>query len=200
MAPFNMEISWSTKALQGAFRFLNRIWQIYQNSAKVNSRENTKDTEKLIVLFHKTVQKVGSDIQETKFNTAIAAMMEFLNEWERGGVGLSSEEAKNFLKILSPFAPFLAEKLWREVYKEKGSVCVSIWPEVNVQVLEDAQISIPVQVNGKVRGTVSVTRITKKEDAERLALNDGKIQKHIDNKLYKLIYVPGKILSFVLDK
>lgn len=199
MAPFNMEISWSTAALQGGFRFLNRIWHLYHTPAKVNDNGKSEESKKLVSALHKTIQKVGGDIGSTKFNTAIAAMMEFLNDWEKGSAGLSGGEAKNFLKILSPFAPFLAEKLWREVYKETGSVCNEGWPKVSDKALHDAPIMLPVQVQGKVRGLISVTMVTEKEEVEKIALADEKIAKHIAGKPYKLIFVPGKILNFVVQ-
>src|SRR3990167_2932491 len=124
-------------------------------------------------------------------------MMEFLNEWEKGTVGLSSDEAKKFLIILSPFAPFLAEKLWRDIYKESKSVCISSWPEVKSEDLVALNINLPVQVNGKVRVVIVVSSKASKDEIETRALQEGKVKEFIGGKAYKVIYVQGKILNFV---
>ena len=197
MAPFNMEIAWSTAALQGAYRFLNRIWQLYHNSDKIDERTKSVQAQSLVISLQRTIKKVGEDISQTKFNTAIAAMMEFLNEWEKGTVGLSSDEAKKFLIILSPFAPFLAEKLWRDIYKESKSVCISSWPEVKSEDLVALNINLPVQVNGKVRVVIAISSKASKEEIETRALQEAKIKEFLGGKPYKVIYVPGKILNFV---
>lgn len=198
MAPFNMEIAWSTAALQGAYRFLNRIWQLYHNSDKIDDRTKGEQAQLLAVSLKRTIKKVGDDISQTKFNTAIAAMMEFLNEWEKGAAGLSRDEAKKFLIILSPFAPFLAEKLWREIYKESKSVCISTWPEVKLEDLVALKINLPVQVNGKVRVVIAISSKASKEEVETRALQEAKVKEFIGGKAFKVIYVPGKILNFVV--
>ncbi|MEK7078555.1 MAG: leucine--tRNA ligase [Patescibacteria group bacterium] len=198
MAPFNMEIAWSTAALQGAYRFLNRIWQLYHNSDKIDERTKSEQAHTLVTSLQRTIKKVGEDISQTKFNTAIAAMMEFLNEWEKGSVGLSHSEAKKFLQILSPFAPFLAEKLWRDVYKEQKSVCISRWPEVKSEDLVALNVNLPVQVSGKVRAVITISSSASKEEIETRALQEAKVKEFIGSKVYKVIYVQGKILNFVL--
>ncbi len=198
MAPFNMEISWSIKALQGAFRFLNRIWQLYYTPDKINGREDDKEVRELLAVLEKTVRKVGQDISVTKFNTAIASMMEFLNAWEKGNAALPYQEAKKFLQILSPFAPFLAEKLWRDVFKENKSVCVSSWPVVEIEHNDNAEIKIPVQVNGKVRDIITVSLKMAQEDVVKRALESDKVRKFTGTGKPKAIYVPGKILNLVI--
>lgn len=198
MAPFNMEISWSIKALQGAFRFLNRIWQIYQMSDKINGREDDKEVRELLAALEKTVRKVGQDISVTKFNTAIASMMEFLNAWEKGNAALPYQEAKKFLQILSPFAPFLAEKLWRDVFKERESVCLSSWPVIEIEHSDDVEVKIPVQVNGKVRDILTVSLRMGQEEIVKRALESDKVKKFVGTGKTKAIYVPGKILNLVI--
>lgn len=199
MAPFNMEIAWSTAALQGAYRFLNRIWQLYHRYDKIDERIKSKQVQSLIISLHKTIKKVEEDISQTKFNTAVAAMMEFLNEWEKGTVGLSREEAKKFLIILSPFAPFLAEKLWRSIYKERKSICLASWPEINADDLVALNINLPVQINGKVRAVITIPSTYPKDETEKRALQEEKVKEFIEGRAYKIIFVPGKILNFVLS-
>ena len=218
MAPFNAEISWSTKALQGVYRFLKRVWGMYQQYnviARIRQLAETKQSnsiksgdrsprpsgardDKLVAKLNKTIAKVTQDIPETKFNTAIAAMMEFLNEWENNY--LSKENAKKFLQILAPFAPFTTEEIWYEVYGEKGSIHLSAWPEIRKIETIVHEILIPVQVNGKVRSTISIEYevLSIKEKVIEKALQDEKVKKYTEGKEYKVIYVPGKILNFVL--
>ncbi len=225
MAPFNQQIAWSTETLQGSYRFLKRVWEIFQNFKDV------PDDKQLVVKLSKTITKITHDIAEMKFNTAIAAMMEFLNQWEESSAksearnpkpetnsnfqnsnlkhsnivssfdirisSLSSENAKKFLQILAPFAPFMTEEIWRNIFEEKESIHLSSWPKIEGEIIE-AEVTIPVQVNGRVRAVlkvpsndVSETTVVKKAVAEE------KVKKYIEGNTYKTIYVKGKILNFV---
>lgn len=207
MAPFSSEISWSTEALQGGYRFLTKIWQIYHNSDKLTSNKNKED-KNLVAKLQKTILKVSSDITNVKFNTAIATMMGFIKAWEKRVAKqqkgeltgkLSLDNAKKFLQILAPFAPFITEEIWREVFGEKKSIHLSSWPEVKKLIL-DEQITIPIQVDGKLRGTIKVKREKLKDKSylENLALKQEKINKYLRGREYKLIYLEGRILNFVL--
>jgi len=198
MAPFSQEITWSRSTLQGSHRFLRRIWQLYNQSAYVAKRAD-KGSQEIDTELKRTILKVGKDITGVKFNTAIAAMMKFINYWERQKVKLSLNEAKMFLKILSPFAPFIAEEIWRTVLKEKKSIYFSSWPQVSGDFLSREKVTIPVQVNGKLRLTLSLLPHQLSENqvvAE--ALRSPKIRKYLKGKQYRPIYVPGKILNFVI--
>lgn len=199
MAPFNQEISWATKSLQGSYRFVKRIWDLYQNFVGNKNFCSVQDENKqLIVKLQKTINKVTSDIPEVKFNTSIASMMEFLNEWERNPQGLSKENTKNFLQILAPFAPFMTEEIWRNVFGEKTSIHLSTWPKVEGEIVEE-EIIIPIQVNGKLRSTLRVSRHeTSKDMVEKKAFEDEKVKKYVEGKNYKVIYVPGKIINFIV--
>jgi len=224
MAPFSQEIAWSTKTLQGVYRFLSRVWKMYQEYKTLNPKPQILKNEtnkKLISKLNKTIKKVTSDILEIKFNTAIASMMEFLNAWEEAiqrhsgttsdcpesdsGVTLfprmtkclSVDNAKKFLKILAPFAPFITEEIWNTVFGETESIHLSNWPEVG-EIEEDKEIIIPVQVNGKMRGTIVISSSATKEEVEKKALSSEKIKQYIGGKNYTVIYVSGKILNFVV--
>lgn len=198
MAPFDQEISWSTQALQGAYRFVNRIWQIYHDSAKISDRTNEDRVQKTTIALYKTIDKVGKDIPQIKFNTAIASMMEFLNVWEKGDNALDRKGAESFLKILSLFAPFIAEKLWIDVLGNKGSIMKSDWPQINKTLLVETKREIPVLVNGKVRGKIEIHIDLSEQDVVIRALANDKIQAYIKDKTYKTIYVKGKILNFIV--
>ncbi len=194
MAPFDQEISWSTKALQGSFRFITRVWKIYQQYQKSNIKDQKED-EELVVKLKKTIQKITSDIPEVKFNTSIAAMMEFINEWENKT--LSEENAKKFLQVLAPFAPFSAEEIWSTVFGEKQSIHLSVWPKIEGDIVAEETI-LPIQVNGKLRSTLRVSKHEASKDmVEKKALQDEKVMKYINGKEYRIIYVPGKIINFI---
>jgi leucyl-tRNA synthetase len=196
MAPFNMEIAWSTQALQGAHRFLKRVWALY-TVQKSEGSPVKKSNPELVNKLNKTIQKVGDDIAQTKFNTAIAALMEFLNAYE-ANPELSQDEAKKFIQILAPFAPFIAEKIWRDVCKEKTSVHLSSWPKQSKVDIKEKSVEVPVQVNGKFRGTVRVSVGAEQEEIVQAATVTEGIQKYLEGKKYKLIYVKGRICNFVL--
>jgi leucyl-tRNA synthetase len=202
MAPFNMEIAWSTAALQGAHRFLKRVWSMYTN----HQSQMTRDTSsaELVNKLNKTIQKVGDDVAETKFNTAIAAMMEFLNEWENAAgqkdqPALADEEAQKFLQILAPFAPFLTEKLWRDVFHKTTSIHISRWPSQTQVSIKETSVTVPVQINGKFRGTVILTGEANQQAVEQAARATEFGTKYLVGKTYKLIYVKGKIANFVVQ-
>ncbi len=205
MAPFNTEIPWSTKALQGAYRFVKRVWDIYQKNQNSNIKREKEDV-KLISKLNKTIRKVTADIPETKFNTSIAAMMEFLNDWEStAGVSrdqnvLSVENAKQFLRILAPFAPFITEEIWRTVFGEKTSIHLSSWPTATEDLVEE-ELTIPVQVDGKFRSTIKIEgkKIKDRSHVEQEAKKDEKVKKYLGEKKYKAIYVTGKILNFITN-
>jgi len=232
MAPFSQEIAWSTKTLQGVHRFLIRVWNIFQEfriqNLEFRINKNTED-KKLINKLNQTITKVSQDITAVKYNTAIAMMMEFLNEWEktcnmkhetcniknknmslrgsdpakRGSdeaIPLTTDNAKKFLKILAPFAPFITEEIWRDVFNEKQSIHLSTWPKVEEIEMGDVEITIPVQVNGKLRGTVKIqnSEFRIQNLVVEKALKDENITKYLEGKKYRVIYVSGKILNIVL--
>ena len=194
MAPFDQEIAWSTKALQGAYRFISRIWKIFHDEKSISEKDDKKLTSKL----QQTILKVTKDIPSVKFNTSIAAMMEFLNEWE--GNTLSKENAKKFLQILAPFAPFITEEIWSQVFGEKDSIHVSVWPAVDTNKILAEEIQIPVQVNGKVRAVIQLASSELSEDeVVKQALNTEQVNKYVVGKKYKAIYVRGKIVNIVIQ-
>ncbi len=196
MGPFSDMKAWNTQNIQGVYRFLTKIWNVFHNEQNFSQAGNEEDSHVVSVL-HKTIKKVGSDIEDMKFNTAISTMMEFMNTWE--GKKLSRENAQLFLQILAPFAPFMTEEIWRELLGEKNSIHRSNWPQFDESKIIADSIQVPVQVNGKVRGKIEVENAqVSQEEVEKLALADEKIKGYVEGKDYKLIYVPGKIANFIM--
>ncbi len=199
MAPFSQEIAWSTSALGGSYRFLNRIWQIYHNPDKI-VEEGDSSNAGLITQLQLAIDKIGGDIESIKFNTAISTMMEFLNGWDTSGAYLSTVDAKKFLQVLAPFAPYITDELWNSRFGEKSSIHLSAWPQVEREKIVQGDVKIPVQVNGKLRTVLMVpadqtdeVTIVKKAEA------DDKIAKHLEGKKYKPIYIKGKVLNLVVQ-
>ncbi|NTU46066.1 leucine--tRNA ligase [Candidatus Roizmanbacteria bacterium] len=198
MAPFNQEISWSTSALQGAFRFLQRLWYLFHSETSMTDNE-AEVNRKLRSKLYKTIEKVGNDIVEIKYNTAIAAMMEFLNDWEKNGPKLTREDAKKMLQILAPFAPFMTDEIWRNVFGEKESIHISTWPTFDRSQIETEELVIPVQVNGKTRSSVIIPIAdANKDSVVKKALEEEKLAKYVQGREYDVIYVEKRILNFVV--
>jgi len=200
MGPIDADKPWSVESVQGQYRFLKRVWnyfQTFEENKKDGPHTDTKESRKEVSqLLNKTVKKVGEDIEALKFNTAIAAMMEFLNEVNDN---LSLVDAKRFLKILSPFAPFMTEEIWRSQLGGKESIHTVSWPKVDESALQQSMVTIPIQVNGKVRGSIDISVDDSEEQVIQKALTVQKVHQYIaDNSYKKAIYVSGKILNFIV--
>ncbi|MDP2930600.1 MAG: class I tRNA ligase family protein [bacterium] len=194
MGPFDQAISWSEQSLQGCFRFLNRVWQLFENNVKT---EKTPDT--LLRKLHRTIKKVSEDIENLKFNTMVASLMEFINDWQKEY--LSKQDAELFVKILAVSAPHIAEEIWGEVLKNKFSVHQQEWPRYDEDLIVEEMTIVIIQVNGKVRGEVKVQSAKSKEQSiiEELAKKEPRTTKYLEGKqIKKVIFVPGKLINFVV--
>lgn len=209
MAPFNAEIPWSVQTLQGSYRFLVRIWQIYNSNAYLTNDKKEEDNN-LVIELQKTIISIEKDITDVKFNTCISTLMKFINEWESlndksshilKNRKLTKENAKKFLQTLSPFAPFITEEIWSSIFKEKKSIHLSIWPIADTSLIHEEDKKIAIQVNGKLRGLVQVSSkdVKEKELIIKNALLVEKVSKYIGNKKYKAIYIEGRILNFIIE-
>ena len=199
IAPFSQEVIWSTQAIQGAYRFLKKVWQFTTDENKL--AKNGKDEDKNVVSeLERTIKNLENSILNIKFNTGVAFMMEFINHWEKGGA-LTKENIKKFLIILSPYAPFMTEELWSEVFKEKNSIHINNWPDINKNNLIASNLFIPIQVNGKLKGVIKVLdgKLTKDYLVEQ-AKKDEKIAKFIKEDVIDIIYIEGKVINFVVKK
>ncbi|XLQ19662.1 MAG: alpha/beta fold hydrolase [Candidatus Moraniibacteriota bacterium] len=192
MGPFDASVAWSTDGLVGPRKFLERIWKIYHSEWT-----EAETSKKLKGTLNKTIKKVGEDIEDMKYNTAISAMMMLSNEIETEK-SISSEDFGKFLKVLSPFAPHLTQELWSEMGNNTFLIEES-WPEYDEKYLVDDEIELVVQVNGKVRDKISVATGITEEEATEKALASENVQKHIDGKeVRKVIFVQGKLISIVV--
>jgi leucyl-tRNA synthetase len=195
MGPYESTMPWSTKGLEGCYRFLTRVWRIFNQKkmARKTSRELSGE-------LHRLIKKINEDIELLKHNTTIAAMMEFLNNWSQQG-SLSKKDAGGFLKLLAPFAPHLAEELWVEGLGNKFSVHQQSWPKFNPKLIEEEMVTVVIQVNGRVRGQIEISsqESVVRGQVEKLAKKEKNVTKYLaGKKIKKTIFVPGKLINFVV--
>ncbi len=195
MGPFEQMIAWNDEGVMGCHRFLKRIWQL--SLTKVRELKTPPEIE---IVLNRTIKKVTDDLEALKFNTAIASMMEFINIWAKPGNFLNKKDGKRFLQILAPFAPFIAEELWSKL-GGKFSIHLSSWPKYNEKLIEETEVHMIVEINGKVRDKLVFKAPASKlqNEVEKLAKESEKIKKYLSGKkINQVIFVPGKLINFVI--
>ncbi len=204
MGPFEQACNWNTNGVLGARKFLEKILTFTQDLVSSKFQFNEQSDKKIASLLHKTIKKVGSDIEYFRFNTAISAMMILVNEINDFKVKnkifpLSKKEFKYFIQIVSPFAPHLAEEIW-SLMGEQNSIFTSTWPQADQALSQDETINLIIQVNGKLRATLEVSVDIGDNLALTLAIEQENVKKWLINKnIIKHIFVPGKLLNIVTD-
>ncbi len=188
-APPETELEWDDRGTEGAFKFLNRVWRIQDNL-------KDKADETVIRALHKTIRKVGEDIENFKFNTAIAALMEFVNVIYQSGA--DKEVFSTLILMLCPIVPHFAEELWA-LMGNKGSACVHPWPSFDPALLIEENVTVIIQINGKLRSKVTVPAVTDEEALKKIVLADEKLKPWLQDKPVKsVIVVPGKLVNIVV--
>ena len=193
MGPLEADKPWDKNGIEGARKFLERVYRLYLDSTKIKDKEN-KNLEKI---YHQTIKKVTLDYEGLKFNTAIAQMMIFINQVYKEEF-LPLEYAIGFIKVLSPLAPHLAEELWHEGLHKDTFISVESWPMYDEAKTVENTVQIMVSVNGKLRDKLEVEKDTPKEEVEKLALSLEKIKPYITGGVKKVIVVPNKIVNIVI--
>ena len=193
MGPFEQSIAWNTKSLNGAFRFLNRIWTLV-----LECKDNKKSSPQAIKLINQLNKKIDEDLEKMKFNTAISSFMEFLNFGSENKKEIGKDTIERMLLLLSPAAPHLSEELWQTLGHKK-SIFKESWPEYDKKLIKEEKINLIIQINGKVRDKIETKVDISQKEAEVLALNCKKVQDWIgDKKVKKVIFVAGKLINFVI--
>ena len=194
MGPLEDMKAWNTGSVVGLRRFLERAWRLQE---RIRNQELGIKNRKVESLIHRTIKKVTDDIENLKYNTAISSMMICLNELEK-------EESfplihySQFLILLSPFAPHIAEELWSQMGNEK-SIFLEEWPKYDEEKMVDEMKTIVVQVNGKVRANLPLPTGSTEEVVKEAALSDENVRKHLDGKeIRKVVYIQDKILNIVV--
>ncbi|MBX4210545.1 class I tRNA ligase family protein [Candidatus Parcubacteria bacterium] len=192
MGPFDQAISWSSENIIGVRRFLERVWRLFDHVEK-KAAENTE----LGAALERLVKKVTDDIESMKFNTAISAMMVWINEAEKNEK-IATKHYEKFLVLLAPFAPHMTEELWNAL-GHKISIQTEKWPRFDLKLMHEQNVTFAVQVNGKVRATFEAEPNITENDARQKALSLAVITKWIDGKtIKKIIFVPKKIVNIVV--
>jgi leucyl-tRNA synthetase len=227
MGPLEMSKPWSTKGVEGVYRFLGRTWRLFVDEKSetefeqaetttvadkqeglldvINLSPSIQDVEPSaaqLKTLHTAIKKVTEDLDGMRFNTAISAMMVFVNEalaWQTKPVSV----LRTFLQLLGPFAPHLTEELWQKLHShqknEAPSLSYAPWPKFDAALLVEDTLEIPVQVNGKLRDVIKVAATAEKSEIEAAALRSEKAQQFIAGKtVKKVIIVPGKLVNLVV--
>ena len=196
MGPLDASVAWSTNGLDGARRFLDRIWRLFttEEGALSDKVQTISDTT-LEKTYHQTVKKVTDDYENLRFNTAISQMMVFINDCYKAEV-FPTEYAEGFVKLLAPIAPHVAEELW-EILGHTGTLTYEEWPTFDESKLVDDEVEVVVQVNGKLRAKVKVAKDVTREQLEEFA--KAEVQEFTEGKqIVKVIAVPGKLVNIVV--
>jgi len=195
MGPFDQAIAWSTQGVKGVYRFLNRVWNLI-----LECKENRKSSQKAIKEIHKLNKKIDEDLELMKFNTATAAFMEFINFASSSKKDIGRDVIERMLILLAPFAPHMTEELWQKLAK-KDSIHKQKWPRYEPKLVREEKITLIIQINGKVRDKMEVEANTSKEKARGIAFSREKVKKWItDKEIKKIIFVPGKLINFVVEE
>jgi leucyl-tRNA synthetase len=201
LGPLEAMKPWNPRGIEGVHRFLQKVWRELigpDGNASAKISPAAAEAPELIKLLHKTIKKVGDDIEALRFNTAISQMMIFANALQKAPA-VMPQTARMFLQLLAPFAPHIAEELWSRL-GGSGSIMAAPWPAYDAGKLVSSEVKIVFQVNGRHRGDQLVPVGTTQEIALQLARENPRVATHLDGKTVKrVIFVPGKILNIVVE-
>lgn len=199
MGPLDRDKPWTDEGVQGVHRFLRRVWALYiADSGDLHGRIVESGGEEAIrKQLHKTIKAVGEDIENMSFNTAIARMMEFVNETSKAKA-VDKAWMETFLLVLAPFAPHIAEELWARL-GHTDTLAYAPWPSYDAALLVESVVEVPVQINGKLRGKITIAKDADQAEALAQAKAEAAVAPHLEGKtLVKEIYVPGRMVNLVV--
>lgn len=193
MAPFEQGGDFRDEGIVGLVRFIDRVQILHR---EISKRRTSRTDKELVSILHRTIKKVGEDIEALRYNTAISALMIFLNHAEKSS--LSRNDWKIFLQLLAPFAPYVTEELWEEI-GEKKSIHRSRWPAYKATYLESESVTIVIQINGKVRDSIEIQKDLSEGDVQEMALKRDKIREYLGDQIpRKIIFVPNRLINIVI--
>lgn len=197
MGPLEDAKPWNEKGIIGNWRFLNRIWNYYQKFSK-QSKHQPEELAEFERSFYQTLKKVAEDIETLHFNTAISSLMILFKEME-ASPSIPKKYASDFISMLSVFAPFISEEIWKSVMGNKKSILLSDWPEMNEKKAKQESVTVAVQINGRTRGIISAKKGSSKEDLIKMAAIDAKLGIYTKGKeIKRVIFVPDKIINILI--
>jgi len=195
LGPYEQGGDWQDSGITGVARFLKKVWELCQNK-----KGKVKNDPELERLTHKTVKKVTEDIENLRYNTAIAALMEYVNNLTTNyKLLVTAKELEALLLLLAPLAPHITEELWQEALGHETSIHNEKWPEYDLEKIKEERVHMAVQINGKVRSQIEVDADAQEDDMKELALGDEKIKKWLEGKTpKKIIVVPNRVVNIVI--
>lgn len=200
LGPINENSNWSSKGIAGVYRFINRVWTVTEEYLE-SDKQGHADSKQLANLTHATIKKVTGDMHRMSFNTAIAALMEYVNDLYKLKVDGFTDDWQASLEALTqlvqPFAPHVAAELWQQLGHD-SSLDTAAWPQYDESKIVTDTITIVVQVNGKVRTKLEVATGETEEVIRRFALDDENVKRYVTTEPKKVIYIPGKLVSIVI--
>ncbi|MED5247043.1 MULTISPECIES: leucine--tRNA ligase [Priestia] len=199
MGPLDASIAWSTKGLDGARRFLDRVWRLLvDDNGELSSKVQESNDTTLERVYHQTVKKVTEDYEGLRFNTGISQLMVFINDAYKVDV-LPKQYVEGFVKLLAPICPHTTEELWSKLGHE-DTISYEAWPAFDEAKLVDDEVEIVVQINGKVRAKLNVPAEASREELQDIAMANEDVQEFIEGKtVRKVIAVPGKLVNIVAN-
>jgi len=194
MGPIESAKPWDPNGIDGSKKFLDRVWRLYTETDKIKDEPNSN----LERVYHYTVKKVTNDYETMDFNTSISQMMIFINAVYKEEI-FPKEYAEGFVKLLNPVAPHITEELWNIALGYKGSIAYEKWPEYDEEKTIEETIEIPVQINGKVKAVVNVSKDISEEEIKEIIHSNEAVKNNLDGKnVVKEIYVKGRIYNIVI--
>jgi leucyl-tRNA synthetase len=203
MGPLEMSKPWNPRDISGCFRFLQRVWRLVVNEDTGELKPAPSPDQRLEKLLHRLTAKVAGDVERMAFNTAIAAMMEFVNDatppgGAAGTAVLTRDQIQRLALLLAPFTPHIADEVWEKL-GHAASIAHAAWPDHDPALLRDDTVELPVQVQGRVRARITVPAGADAASVEAAALADPKVQEFLAGKPpKKIIVVPGKLVNLVV--
>ena len=193
MGPFGEAIAWNTQGVKGVYRFLEKVWKLVSENTELK-----ESSLEILKALHKLNKKIDEDLKVAKFNTVVAAFMEFINLCREKKEEVGRNTIEKTLILLSPFAPHLSEELWQKI-GHKESIFFKKWPKPDPKLIKEDVVTLVVQVNGRVRDKIEAAADISEEEANKLAMSRQNMRKWIgDKKIKKVIFVPGKLINFVV--
>jgi leucyl-tRNA synthetase len=193
--PYEEGGDFTDRGIEGAYRFLNKVWELVQRYHGQEVRDGEPSGEALQTM-HRTIKKLSDDIPNLKFNTAIAALMEWVNDLQQRS-SLASEELRTLLQLLAPIAPYVSEELWEQI-GEPYSVHQTSWPEVDEALAKAREMNVAVQIDGKTREVIKLAAGADEASAVAQAKASEKVSRHLDGRqIARTIYLPDRLVNFV---
>ena len=199
MGPFDQGGDWSDTGMKGMYRFVNKVWDIYQETLNKEDSTDKKDFDDSF--FHITVDKIRKDLELLKFNTSIAEIMKFFNWFtqNKSNIGVKQQKKllESFLLVLSVFMPHMSEELWHQ-FGHDDSVHNQKWPEVDLNKTKFKTSTLAIQVNGKTRCTIQLENDIEEKDIWENIKDNEIVKKYLDDRPRKIIYVKGRVINLVV--